>query len=140
MRIKPVAVLLAGCVAMLVGAFFMFTALPAKAGSTGIENIHTLKREGGRLCMVGHYHYGAGDSEKSKQLALKKAYAKWFEFVDIEYGSDWSRFALAANKGIKCRPENGGTHCSVKGRPCKALRAGSRRHKSKRRHRRNKRR
>ena len=122
--------MIAPVMAALIAAIFCLTvSLPAMANSTGLENIHTLKREGNKLCMVGHYHYGSGDSEKSRKIALKKALSKWAEFVYIEYGSDWSQWRLANSRGIKCYPENGGIHCRVHGRPCKRLRARRRRHR-----------
>ncbi len=104
----------------------MLSVAPVSAGSrvssrssTGLENIHTLKRERGKLCMVGHYHSGVGYSNKSKADALRKARHKWFAFVDLEYGPAWSHWSLAANKGVKCTKDYGRYRCSLEGRPCR---------------------
>jgi hypothetical protein len=112
--------------AVLAGSLAMLCTVPAHAKSpgktattTGLEVIHTLKREGNRLCMVGHYHYGVEDSQKNKADALKKAKAKWSYFVTLEYGTAWGNFNLAANKGAKCSGKKDNYRCSVEARPCR---------------------
>lgn len=118
MRTLFAATILAGSLAVL------YTA-PAQArglsrDTTGLENIHTLKRVGRKLCMIDHYHYGTGDSKKSKALALKSAKRGWADFVSMEYGSAWARFSLAGSKGAKCTKQGRrGYHCSIEARPCR---------------------
>lgn len=102
------------------GSFSIYIS-SATAGSTGLASIHILTRQGKKLCMAGHFHYGADSSSKSKAHAFKNAQRKWADFVILEYGSDWGRFSLATNKGIKCSGKSNGYYCSVEASPCKLL-------------------
>ena len=35
------------------------SAIPAGAQDTGLAGMHSLRREGGKLCMSDHWHYGS---------------------------------------------------------------------------------
>ena len=106
----------------LAGNGFFFTSI-AYADSTGLVSLHTLKRVNNRLCMDGHFHYGADGSPVSKAAALANAKRKWASFVILEYGTDWGRFSVATAKGATCTGNKGAYHCSVEASPCKQVRA-----------------
>lgn len=91
---------------------------PAFAGDTGLASIHDLRREGGRLCMDGHYHYGNGGG-KTKAGAQSAAVQSWQDFTAFEYGTDWASFKKAANKRVGCNASGSGFDCQVEARPCK---------------------
>jgi hypothetical protein len=105
--------------ALATAALGLFGAAPALAGSTGLESIHTLQREGGRLCMADHFHYGAGQSDRSREAAQKEAIRAWADFVQLEYGSDWSNFGRAGSRDVNCSTGSGTYSCSVSARPCR---------------------
>jgi len=96
-------------------------ATPAMSDDTGLaDSLHMLKRERGRLCMDGHYHYGNGDAARSKSSALRMAVKDWRGFVAWEYGTDWARWRRAANRTRNCQRLSGGYwKCNVEARPCK---------------------
>lgn len=99
--------------------FLAAGALPALADNTGLESIHELKREGNRLCMVGHFHYGQAEAQKSKGAAERAAILAWANFVALEYGTDWWSWKLAADRGMKCERNAGIYRCFAEGRPCR---------------------
>lgn len=113
MLTRPGAALGAGFLLLAAGT------LPATADNTGLEKVHQLKREGDKLCMVGHFHYGQADSDKSKDAAERQAIVNWANFVALEYGTDWWSWKLAADRSTKCVRNNTGYLCSVEGRPCR---------------------
>jgi len=124
MRIQPIAALLIGglIVASSTSAFANRHKKSNKttaATVTGLSALHTLTRTGNRLCMSDHYHFGDGESRKSKAQALKAAKRDWVSFVSAEYGSAWARYSLAGSKGGKCTKKNGLYVCSISARPCK---------------------
>jgi hypothetical protein len=80
--------------------------------------MHDLRREGGRMCMSDHYHYGNGNGS-SKAAAQRDAIASWAGFTDFEYGSDWARWSRAAGKRVSCSGSGGGFSCQVEARPCR---------------------
>jgi hypothetical protein len=90
----------------------------ATADETGLASMHDLARQGGRLCMVDHYHYGNGDG-RSKAIAQREAISSWSSFTDFEYGSDWARFSRAASKKVSCTQSAAGYSCQIEARPCR---------------------
>lgn len=96
----------------------LYLAVPCLADDTGMAQFHDLRREGGRVCQVGHYHYGNG-AGPTKKLALKNAISSWSSFTALEYGTDWARFYRAANRGVSCSNSPGEVNCSVEARPCR---------------------
>lgn len=88
------------------------------ADDSGLATIHDLRRERGRLCMTDHWHDGSG-SGSTQKAALKDAIGSWAGFTDLEYGSDWARWAKAGSKSSSCSRSSSGFECSVSARPCK---------------------
>jgi hypothetical protein len=105
--------------ALAVAALGLLGTAPALAGSTGLESIHVLQREGGRLCMADHFHYGAGHSDRSREAAQQQATRNWSSFVQLEYGSDWSSFGRAGSRDVSCSGASGNYSCTVSARPCR---------------------
>jgi hypothetical protein len=98
----------------------MAPSLPALAASdSGLAGIHALRREGGRLCMSDHWHYGSSGTMGSRAAAQKDAIRSWQDFTDLEYGSVWARFSRAASRKMGCSRNGGGWTCDAEGRPCK---------------------
>jgi len=96
------------------------TAAPAIADDTGLATaLHDVRKEGGKLCMVDHYHSGSSSGAKEKKAALAEAIKSWAEFTAWEYGTDWAKWTKAASKGMTCSQESSGWGCSIEARPCK---------------------
>ncbi len=114
---------------LLLLSFVMTFSASAFAGDTGLANaLHTIKKERGKYCMVGHFHYGVSKNEKTKKRALKAAKRAWMSFTIFEYGSDWSSFHASATKSKSCTKAEDGTYgCNVSARPCKGKRRVKRR-------------
>lgn len=90
------------------------------ASDTGLATtLHSVRREGGRLCLVDHWHYGSSGTETSKAAAQRAAIRSWSDFTDLEYGSVWARFNRAASRKMGCSPKGGGWQCDVEARPCR---------------------
>lgn len=103
----------------LAAAAVMFVATaPAVADDTGFASMHDQRREGGRLCLVGHYHYGSGNG-RTKAAAQKAAISSWASFTAFEYGTDWARFSRAASKRMSCSGSAGNVDCQLEARPCR---------------------
>lgn len=90
----------------------------SSADDTGVASIHALRREGGRLCMADHWHYGSSGSQPSRAIAQRAAIRSWQDFTDLEYGSDWARFGRAASRRMGCS-HSGGWTCDAEARPCR---------------------
>jgi hypothetical protein len=92
---------------------------PSWADQTGVASIHALRREGGRLCMADHWHFGSSGAQASRAAAQRLAIRSWAEFTDLEYGSDWARFGRAAGQRLKCSRSSAGWYCDAEARPCR---------------------
>lgn len=92
---------------------------PSSADQTGLASVHALRREGGRLCMADHWHFGSSGAQASRAVAQRAAIRSWAEFTDLEYGSDWARFGRAASQRVKCSRSSAGWYCDVEARPCR---------------------
>jgi hypothetical protein len=112
--LKEIAVLASAC------GFLLSAGLPVMADDNGMAGaIHDLRREGGKLCQIDHWHYGSGTGA-NKKLAMADAVGSWQKFTALEYGSDWARFQRAASKSVSCSKEgSGGVSCAIEGRPCR---------------------
>lgn len=98
----------------------LIPAVPATADDTGVaQALHTIRREGGRLCLDGHFHNGTSAGQASKKAALAAAIDNWQGFTAWEYGTDWARFRKAASKSMKCSISGSSWGCSVDARPCR---------------------
>lgn len=91
----------------------------ALADETGLAAIHTMRREGGQLCFLDHFHYGSSSGQASERAAKSVAVTSWAGFVDLEYGSDWARFSRAHSKSVKCEHSGSSWGCMVEARPCR---------------------
>ncbi len=108
--------------ALVLGAFAATAAsVPANAASdTGLATtLHEVRREGGRLCMTDHWHYGSSGTLGTKAAAQRDAIRSWQDFTDLEYGSVWARFSRAASRKVGCSIKGGGWVCDVEARPCR---------------------
>lgn len=106
--------------ALVLGALIAVTqSLPAQAAETGLDIIHALRREGGRVCMADHWHYSSGGVHSTKAAAQREAISNWQGFTEFEYGSTWARFSRAASRKLGCSHSGGGWTCDVEARPCK---------------------
>ncbi len=100
-------------------ALTALTALPAVAKETGLAGaLHSLRMERGKLCMASHFHHGVGSAATPRQAFIKAA-VNWQNFTKMEYGEDWARLRLAAEKTRRCRETLLGWTCSIKARPCR---------------------
>ncbi|HMN38265.1 MAG TPA: hypothetical protein PKD49_11235 [Hyphomicrobium sp.] len=90
----------------------------AFADETGLASMHTLRKEGGKLCMADHFHSGMGDGA-TKPAARVAAARAWADFVDFEYGADWARFSRAASVSVKYTKAEKGWTATIEARPCR---------------------
>lgn len=94
-------------------------AAPAAAQDvTGLAAMHDMRREGGKLCMSDHFHWGNG-SGPTKATAEKAAIRSWIDFTDLEYGRRWASYGHAASRKTKYTKEASGWSASVEARPCR---------------------
>jgi hypothetical protein len=91
----------------------------ASADETGLASMHALRREGGRICMADHWHYGSSGSQRSRGGAQRAAIRSWADFTDLEYGSSWAHWGRAASKRLSCSRGGGSWNCDVEARPCR---------------------
>lgn len=68
-----------------------------EASETGLDIIHVLRREGGRICMADHWHYTSSELNTTRAAAQRQAIRNWQDFTELEYGSTWARFSRAAS-------------------------------------------
>lgn len=103
------------------GAFVaLWGVVPAMADETGLATVlHSVRREGARLCLDGHFHYGNSSGQPTKKAAEVAAIKDWAGFTAFEYGSTWANFAKAGSKKIGCTQSSGSWGCSLEARPCK---------------------
>jgi hypothetical protein len=93
--------------------------IPANAQDSGLAAMHSMRREGGKLCMSDHWHYGSSGSNPTKAGAQRAAIASWQDFTDLEYGRAWARFSRAASKKMGCSRGAAGWSCDAEARPCR---------------------
>ena len=105
---------------LILCTFAILLLMPDQTASddTGFASMHDLRKERGKLCMIGHFHHGSSSVQKSKRKAKREAIISWQDFTDFEYGSDWATFSRATEKGISCS-RIGGWSCDVQARPCR---------------------
>lgn len=88
------------------------------AGETGIAYIHAWVKVGRKTCFVGHYHYGSGRGP-TQIHARAAAVRSWTWATDLEYGSSWADYRLAASKVMKCARSGSGWTCDTQAIPCR---------------------
>lgn len=96
----------------------LLTAAGAHASDTGFAYSHDLRKEGGRLCMSEHSHFGSG-SGRSKAAAQAAAARSWADFTSFEYGTAWARWSVARGKSVRFTKDASGWSADVDARPCK---------------------
>jgi hypothetical protein len=97
-------------------------ATPVRADDTGLaQALHDVRREGRKLCQVGHFHTGTSAGVASKKAAMAQAIDSWQSFTAMEYGTDWARYRIAGTKSSECKVSPSGWSCEVEARPCKRL-------------------
>lgn len=90
----------------------------ALASETGIAIIHPWVKIGGRTCFTDHYHYGSGNGP-TRTHAQAAAIRSWIWPTDLEYGSSWADYRLAAGKSMKCTRGGAVWTCDTQARPCR---------------------
>jgi hypothetical protein len=90
----------------------------AIADDTGLAYSHTLRKEGGKLCMADHYHSGTG-AGRTKAAARSAAIRSWADFTNFEYGTAWARFSRAASQSTRYTKAEKGWSADVDARPCR---------------------
>jgi len=87
---------------------------------TGIDQIHSQARVGGKVCFADHEHYGDAESA-SRRGAENAARRKWAVFTADEYGSAWGRYEAAVARKMACKPAAGSRwYCETTARPCRS--------------------
>ncbi len=79
---------------------------------------HDTRREGGKLCVLAHFHGGSG-SGGTKGVAATMAIKAYYDSTASEYGSDWASWAKAGSKSIAYTKTADGWSAKALGRPCK---------------------
>ncbi len=110
------------CLSFLAGfcGFAVVSVMPVSADDTGMaQSLHDVRREGRKLCIVDHWHYGSGVGA-TKKAAMADAVGSWQSFTALEYGTDWARFQKASSRTVSCANSGGGgVSCSIDARPCR---------------------
>ncbi|MEO1695091.1 MAG: hypothetical protein AAFR55_07625 [Pseudomonadota bacterium] len=100
-------------------------AAPAIAQQDGaLVALHTLRKEGRSICMVGHFHLGTSSGARTRKLAARAAMRDWSSFTAWEYGGHWGSTKRAKNKSMSCQRLSRGWSCDFNARPCKSARRG----------------
>ena len=107
----------AACLLLASGVWLATNAVVI-ADDTGLAYSHTLRKEGGRLCMADHAHSGSG-AGRTKASANKAAIRSWAGFTNFEYGTVWARYSLAKSKSTRNTKEATGWSATVEARPCR---------------------
>lgn len=92
--------------------------LPASTFAAADTGSHALKREGGRQCIVGHFHGGTGEGG-TKGVAMVMAIKTFVDTTAAEYGAAWAQWNKAADKDIKYTKAGDVWSVAIKGRPCR---------------------
>jgi hypothetical protein len=103
------------------GALALVLSMPAgtvQAQGTGLDELHSKVRVGGRLCMADHFHDGSGTGS-TRARAQAAAIRAWIDFTAWEYGSRWGSYGAALSKRMSCSGGPGNFSCSTSARPCR---------------------
>lgn len=112
---------ISACVAAVsMCAGVLASAVSVRADDTGLgQFLHSVRKEGRKVCMADHFHTGTSAGASSKKAAMYQAVDSWQGFTAAEYGTDWARYRKASSKSAKCSVGPSGWSCEVLGRPCK---------------------
>jgi hypothetical protein len=91
----------------------------ASGADGALVGLHELRREGKKICMVGHSHNGSSYGLRTRGQAEAVALRNWSEFTALEYGGHWGSPSLASDKTMKCGMGASGWNCDFDARPCK---------------------
>lgn len=94
------------------------SALQAQDVGMGLDGLHEQRREGGRVCMIDHFHSGSSTGMKTRKQAEVAAMRDYAGFTAWEYGPRWGSFSSAGSKRVACANASG-WGCSVEARPCR---------------------
>ena len=103
------------------GALALVLGMPTdavQAQGTGLDELHSKVRIGGRLCMADHFHDGSGTGS-TRARAQAAAIRAWIDFTAWEYGSRWGSYGAAVSKRMSCSGGPGNFSCSTSARPCR---------------------
>jgi hypothetical protein len=84
-----------------------------------LVGLHTLRREGGKICMSDHFHNGNSSGQPSRKAAEVAAVRDYAGFTGWEYGNHWANFAIAGSKRMNCTKTGNTWGCELEARPCK---------------------
>jgi len=105
---------------LILAACMALPAVEVLADDTGVAQLlHSMRREGKRLCLSDHFHDGYSSGGASKKAAEAAAIKAWAEFTAWEYGTDWAVWPRAGSKKINCEQSGGGWGCHAEARACK---------------------
>jgi hypothetical protein len=99
-------------------AIMLASSAMALANETGIAVIHSWMKIGRKTCFVDHYHYGSGRGP-TQGHARSAAVNSWIGPTDLEYGSSWADYRLAASKRMACTRKGVVWTCDTQARPCR---------------------
>lgn len=109
-------------------ALSLATALAATLGAhaaaskppvlSGAAVIHDLAKYGSRYCFKEHVHFGSSSGQATQAKAKAEAIESWYELVNLEYGAQWSSFAVSAAKSVQCSQSGTSWGCEVHAIPC----------------------
>ena len=106
--------------ALAAGLLLAWPTVPAFADDTGVAQLlHSLRREGKRLCLEDHFHSGSSSGAASRKAAEIEAVRAWAEFTAFEYGTDWAQWTRAASKRLDCSQGGASWSCQAEARACK---------------------
>lgn len=92
----------------------------ALADDTGVAQLlHSMRREGKRLCLESHFHTGSSAGAPTKKAAEVAAVKAWAEFTAWEYGTDWAQWVRAGSKKLACAQSGASWGCEAEARACK---------------------
>lgn len=117
---KPYATSLLAAVGLACVSATAAIAAPDPDQDGGLVQLHTLRREGGKVCMADHEHHGSSAGHPARRAAEFAAAQDWAGWVNLEYGPAWARYTLAGSKRMVCSQGSGGWGCEVDARPCRA--------------------
>lgn len=107
----------------IVSASSISAALGVTAAQAGLDKLHKQRVEGGRTCMIDHWHYKSSGAWPTKDAAVSAAIKSWNRFTSAEYGAPWGDVRLAAGVSFECAPASGSRGvswtCNLKARPCR---------------------
>ncbi|MCC6591724.1 MAG: hypothetical protein IT479_00455 [Xanthomonadales bacterium] len=104
--------------AMAMAAALLAPSQSAVASETGLAIIHSWAKAGKKTCFSEHYHYGSGQGATRSQ-AQAAAVSSWVWPTDLEYGSSWADYRLAADKRLACSRNGVAWSCDTQARPCR---------------------